>query len=1109
MSCPIFSGRVVFTALLGLLAGVSVCLGQTGDSDFFERKIRPVLADQCYECHGSESAALKGGLRLDTRDGLLKGGESGAVVSLGKPSESLLIKALRHVDPKLAMPHKKPKLPEAVLVDFERWISEGAVWTVEAAGSKPKKFDIAERKAAQAWLWQSPRPQVVPKVHNTAWPLSPIDHFILAALERHQLEPASPVDDRTWLRRVSFAITGLPPSLDEIREFLADTQPGARGRWVDRLLSSPHYGERWARHWMDLVRYAESRGHESDFHIANAWHYRDYLIRAFNTGVPYDQFLMEHLAGDLLPRPRLQTGSDRNESVLGTGWAFLGEEVHSPVDIRQDECDRLDNKVDVFTKTFLGLTVACARCHDHKFDPISTQDYYALSGFFLGSSYRQVRFDSMENHRAVGVELRELRAREMPRLAAEVAGARAGGIRRVGEYLIAAGGLLGKADAAPSSLSASSNLDPERLRRWTEHLEVARTNSAAVLHGFFKAGITREKSPSTGGFPPATRVLADYRSLGQQPWKVDGEAFGSRPVLPGENVPGTDPTQPISRVMTYGAARRDPFWNRLALVPGNEGDSGSLAATARAGQMLRTPTFTLHGGKLHYLIRGRTRVYAAVDSHLMVAGPLHGRLVQSFNVSDAMQPRWVTQDLSPYTNHRAHLEFGPEGTSELEVLMVVESPEVPTWKPLQPWLPGQPVANVDEFARAFERGLGEAVAWLKDPQSTQASASMLVLADWLVRNPALLEGTSNEAVNSAGEAYLLQEKTLAQKVKWESRTAVAWFDGTGVDESVLVRGKPFKLGPLAPRSLPTAFGNARPLTNSATSGRYELGLQLVDPENPLVARVMVNRVWHHLFGRGIVPSVDNFGALGERPTHPELLDHLAWHFVHEDQWSLKRLIKRLVLTQTYAMSHRPANPRANEIDPVNALWHCVPIRRLEAEAIRDSLLAISGRLDPALGGTPIPVHLTEFVVGRGRPDQSGPLDGAGRRSLYTAVRRNFLPTTLVTFDSPTPFSTVGRRNVTNVPAQSLALMNDPLFHQQARVWAQRLMRELPGADTAARIAWLFETAYGRPPSARERATCESALSELKESHGVGVETVDVWTDLCHALINANDFIYVL
>ncbi len=525
--------------------------------------------------------------------------------------------------------------------------------------------------------------------------------------------------------------------------------------------------------------------------------------------------------------------------------------------------------------------------------------------------------------------------------------------------------------------------------------------------------------------------------------------------------------------------------------------------------MLRTPTFTLGVGTLHYLIRGRTRVYAGVDSHLMVDGPLHGQLVQVFDTGASGVPQWVTHDLSVYSEHRTHVEFGPEGTGELEVLMVVESAE----KPGSGSYPAPNAARAPEFsltdlAAEFQQGLLAARDWLEPSPRGPADTATLRLANWLVQNPALLGADRDPAFQQQAAEFVRGQNAIAQRVQWESRTAVALFDGTGVDEFVLVRGKPFKNGVRAPRALPAAFADRRAITNQTSSGRYELAQQLVDPDNPLVARVVVNRVWHHLFGRGIVPTVDNFGALGERPTHPELLDHLAWQFVHEDAWSIKRLIKRLVLTQTYSMGVRAVDPRADEVDPANLLWHRMPVRRLEAEVIRDSLLTVSGRLDESVGGPPVPVHLTEFIVGRGRPETSGPLDGDGRRSVYLAIRRNFLSPEMLAFDSPTPFSTVGRRNVTNVPAQSLALMNDPLVHQQAGVWAERLLRELPDAEPAARVAWLFETAYGRLPTPEETAACLGSLEELRSLHPPDAAERESWTDLCHALLNANEFIYL-
>ncbi len=1007
-------------------------------------------------------------------------------------------------------------------------------------GPAPAKdaFNLAERKQTQAWLWEAPRRQNIPAVKDSRWPLAPEDRFILHRLEQAGLTPAPRADDRTWLRRVHFVITGLPPSREEIQAFLADSKPGARQRVADRLLASPHFGERWARHWMDLIRYAESRGHEGDYIIANAWHYRDYLIRAFNEDVPYDQFLLEHLAGDLLPKPRLRPGTDINESVLATGWAFLGEENHSPVDIRLDECERIDNKVDVFSKTFLGLTISCARCHDHKFDPIRAQDYYAMSGFFLSSSFRQVRFEAMENNRAMAAELAALRERYVPKLAKAVAASNERGLARVAEYPLAAQATEHRASLGPSAppepsdarRSSELSLEAKRVELWVAQLRLAATNALHPLRAF----VSRSRGDETQAFSlksdqslvtstPAETIIADFTQPNQQPWKVDGEAFGSRPLVAGDLILGLDPTNPIARVMPFGAARRDLFWNGLKTAAGNQNDSGKLGATSRAGQMLRTPTVTLGVGKLHYLIRGRTRVYAAVDSHLMIEGPLHGRLVETFDSGVSAMPRWVTHDLSAYSGHRAHVEFGPEGNGDLEVLMVVESAEPPKWQPGSRRGNEADVAvRSDESASSRRRLLAELTpqSLAKEFQRAVVAANrqlgraaiadseQAALANWIVLNPRLFRDAPDAATVRLANEFLAAQSNIASRVRWESPTAIALFDGTGVDENILVRGKPFKPGAVSPRSLPVAFASAKPITTSASSGRHELARQLIDPSNPLVARTAVNRVWHHVFGRGLVATVDNFGALGERPTHPELLDHLAWQFMHEDDWSVKRLIKRLVLTQAFSMSSRAADARTEEADPANALLHRMTVRRLEGEAIRDALLSVSGRLNPKVGGPPVTVHLTEFLVGRGRPDQSGPLDGEGRRSIYTAMRRNFLPTLMQTFDMPTPFSTVGRRNVTNVPAQSLALMNDALFHQQARVWAERVLREQPKADAASRVRSLFESAYGRLPTESETSACVESLGEFRALHPGGDQEVEAWTDLCHALLNANEFIYV-
>jgi len=985
--------------------------------------------------------------------------------------------------------------------------------------ARASDFDLEQRKARLAWIWIPPAREPTPPVARSDWPFTDVDRFVLARLEAAGLTPAAPADERTWLRRVHSALTGLPPSREAVQSFVEDTSPGKRERVVDQLLASPHYGERWARHWMDLVRYAETRGHEHDHPIANAWQYRDYLIRAFNLDLPYNQLVREHVAGDLVTPPRLDPKTGANESVLGTGWAFLGEEIHSPVDIRQDECERIDNKVDVFSKTFLGLTVSCARCHDHKFDALQTRDYYALAGFFLSSSYRQVRFESSEHNRRVAAEVEAWRESHRQAVTRDTAAQLRASLSDLARYLEVAREILAQPEggrvARRDGLAAERGLDPARVGRWMEYLASASERKEDPLHGVAQllrdGGVVttaqaRERLASrmtwpTVELPDAARVLVDYRNGPNGRWMADGVAFGSGPVPAGTVVLGSTEARPLEKVLLLGAARRDPFWNQLRTSPDNESESGAHGSTARAGQMIRTATFELGVGRLHYLIQGKGQVYAGVDSHIMIAGPLHGRLVREIDSGDAPGPRWIMHDLTPYQGHRTHLEFSPAGPGDFELLMVVESEQ--TLAPPEPVVVSLPEGgDQTPWVEALQASMTDACEALEKGGFTPAQ---VVQVNWMLAHPQLLG--DRPAPSEPVREFVRGLDHLRQRARWESRTAVAWLDGTGVDEHVLLRGKPQSPGDVAVRRLPEALDVSRPITVADSSGRLALAVELTDPANPLVPRVIVNRVWHHLFGRGIVASVDNFGWLGDRPTHPELLDRLAWEFVHEDHGSLKSLIKRLVLSRTYAMSSADADPdRAREVDPSNALLHRMPVRRLEGEEIRDALLAVSGRLNDTMYGPPVPVHLTDFLTGRGRPGQSGPVDGHGRRSLYIAVRRNFVPMLMSAFDRPTPFSTRGRRDVTNVPAQALVRMNDALFHGQAGVWARRMLAETEGAAPGERVAWLFESAYARPPAEAETTACLETLAALEP--GRGEASVEDWTQLCHALLNANEFIYL-
>src|SRR5436190_7822200 len=421
--------NLLFVLIAGIVAAEDAPQSAPDDPagiEFFEKKIRPVLVERCHSCHSAGAAKLKGGLRLDTLETALKGGDTGPAFVAGQPEKSLIVEAVSYQNVDLRMP-PKGKLPAQQIADLREWVKRGAPWSKEKdAGTTGTKgeFNLARRKA-EHWAWRPLRSDPPPAVKNEAWVRRPLDRFLLAKLEERGLEPAPPVDPRTLIRRLTFDLMGLPPTAAQIDAFLADPSDAALETVVDGLLASPQFGETWARHWLDLMRYAESRGHEFDYVLPNAWHYRDYVIRAFNQDLPYPRFMMEHVAGDLLPEPRLDPATGVNESVLATGWWYMGEWVHSPVDTRVDEMDRVSNQIEAFGKTFLGLTISCARCHDHKFDAISQKDFYALAGFLKSSNYRQVRFETIEKERQAARDLERLREeRERAVLQAVAAAAR-------------------------------------------------------------------------------------------------------------------------------------------------------------------------------------------------------------------------------------------------------------------------------------------------------------------------------------------------------------------------------------------------------------------------------------------------------------------------------------------------------------------------------------------------------------------------------------------------------------------------------------------------------------------------------------------------------------
>jgi hypothetical protein len=908
------------------------------------------------------------------------------------------------------------------------------------------------------------------------------------------------------------------------------------------------------------MRYAESRGHESDFIIPNATEYRDYVVRALNADVPYDAFVREHLAGDLLPQPRLHPQTGANESLLATGWAFLGEEIHAPVDTRLDETERIDNRIDVLSKTFLGLTVSCARCHDHKFDAISQRDYYALAGFFLSSGQRLARFESIEAERKAAQEL-DIVARQhepavrralqragleaMPGMMAHLRGAMLG-LKTPGlpqpqpgkKYTPA--DFPGETQQELRKLADDNALDAGRLMQWVAMLLNAVPDRDDLWHAAARSALGQPLPLEHGadmraslGLSENARVMVDVGALreGSPAWSADGFAFGTGPLAAGGvQLDGRgDVQRPLFRLNTLSSAATQLDWRALELAPGTEREPTQYGGWKRDGAMWRTPKFELNTGRLHYLVRGSGRVFAAVDSQRLVTGPIHTGQLREWGFQDRWH--WVSHDLSLYAGHRMAIEFSPHDDFDTAVALVVES-ETPPAAPisvgrgLAQGLGGDQLAPLEVVLARYRLVLTEALAALPEWSSRPNGTATLAGSgrEWLLREVARTlvlqrEGVAAETGTlSAGvveplQAWQLRRLGLLMTVPWKSRTAPAMLDGNGVEEYLLVRGKHLKTDGLVPRRSLEALAGPEPLAIQGGSGRRELAQQWTQPDNPLLARVLVNRVWQHVFGRGLVATVDNFGVLGSRPTHPELLDDLAVTFMRQDHWSLKALLRRLVLTRAFAMSSDPDQPAGEQADPENLLLHRMNLRRLEGEAIRDAILAVSGRLDTRQGGGSVPLHESQFIEARGLRPERGPLDGEGRRSLYVAARRNFPPLMMTAFDTPTPFTTVGRRNVSNVPGQMLFLMNDPFVHQQAGLWAQKVLATaVAGGDTAVqraeRIRGMFRAAYSREPQAEELARCQDLLAETATVLGPEAPPVEVWTELCHALWSVKEFLFV-
>ncbi len=1011
--------------------------------EFFESQVRPILVNRCQSCHGE--AKQKGGLRLDALSTMLKGGDTGPAVVPGKPEDSLIIEAIGYNDD-LRMPPKS-KLPEAEVATLKRWVERGAPWPVETAARSDKKaFDFAAR--AKFWSFQPIGDPPVPKTKESQWPLGAIDSFLLEKLESAGLNPNPDADRRTMIRRVTFDLIGLPPTPEEADAFVSDLSPDAYAKLVNRLLSSPRYGERWGRHWLDLVRYAETAGHEFDYETPDAWRYRDYVIKAFNDDLPYDQFILEQLAGDLLAKPR-RNADGTNASVVGTGFFFLGEGTHSPVDLRDDQAIRIDNQVEVMGKSLLGLTINCARCHDHKFDPIRQADYYALSGFMKSSRFDHAVIDSPDRYSGKVADLKDRQADLLKSFTRPV--------------------------TLADRLTTMTKADPAMLQPGHPLFAWASV-CGANPENFDKVRADAQTKAKSSG-PDTSVLFEDFNQATYVDWNASGTAFGQGP----------------SGLAALHVGEK-------GLSPVGSGVAHSGLVSDKLTGILRSKSFPIQHRYVHYRAWGKSgRIHMVVNGFEKIRDPIYGQLAVKV---DSPTPGWITQDVQMWVGQSAYLELSDGGTVLYDVgpvgyhqghgylavdeIRFSDSAHAPT-RPDRIAAGLLDTENSAELISKYERvAEGALYAWRTGdclPPERAEWLAWLIDQGWIVGDAELMPRI---------KAYRDVEGTIPSP-----SFALTMTEGSPEDAPLSIRGNPHTLGEVVPRRPLEVFGGMLATHGNSGSGRLQLAQSIASSTNPLTARVIVNRLWKHHFGVGLVPSTDDFGAMGQTPSHPQLLDHLAQQLIRSG-WSIKAMHRLILASHAYQMSSS-LDPKSEQVDPTNVLLHRMRVHRLEAEAIRDTILEVSGRIDRTMYGPSVPTHLTPFMEGRGRPSTSGPLDGNGRRSIYLAIRRNFPSPFLLAFDAPQPNTTIGRRNVSNVPAQALCLLNDPFVLAQSGRLADRVMAGRDKPDD--RIKMLYQLALSRDPL---RAELEEATRFLGTAGG----SKEDWRDLCHVLMNSKAFIFV-
>jgi hypothetical protein len=1019
----------LFGALLGLICLPSVLLAGAANAkgiEFFESKIRPVLSKYCYECHSAQAKKLKADLLLDSKEGMLKGGDSGPVMAPGKAKGSLLIKALEHDGP-TKMPSQSTKLSKEIIADFVKWIDMGAP-DPRASKAAAKKRTIDIDKGRQFWAFQPLASVAPPAVKNATWSRTPIDRFILAKLEEKGLTPNPPIGRERLIRRAYFDLHGLPPTPAEVEAFVKDTAPDAYDKLIDRLVQSEHVGERWARHWLDTVRFAESGGYEFDGNRPAAFHYRDFVIKAFNQDMPFDQFIRWQIAGDHLVPGDLSAISATGFLVAGS---YPGQTTSKTLSLIR--YDHLDDMVSTLGTSMLGLSLGCARCHEHKYDPIPQEDYYRM---------------------------------------------------------IAA---LGRTDSA----NLKVNTEPEVYKKAKATFDRAHAPFLKARDQFEQSELPKflqtfwnanKDKPA-----PAWLTLAPVAAKGKS--KLEFSADGVLTSL------GKGQKNETYTIVAHTMQRKIKALRLEALAdkslpksgPGQSPDGGFVLTEIN---VVATPLNAAVKAKIKPInVKLKAGQASAQDPKFQLAAALDGNPKTGWSVGNLTGK-----------DQAARFDFeGDVGFDGGTVLTITLKFDNDNYAIARPRLAITTTASAPLTGAAEQQTATELLTALRPTQGVWKTEQRTAIAPW-----------ARKLDSRAEEVYGAIDRHDKAEPPPKLVDVFAAQSGRGGDVNFLIRGEVEKkreiaktgfvqvlmtpterekhwLSPLPPgkgpkSSSPLPPGEGPGVRGKPAEPRVALANWITDADHGaghLLARVIVNRLWQHHMGHGIVGTPNDFGVQGDAPTHPELLDYLARELI-KNGWRLKP-IHKLIMTSAVYMQSNKVNPTNLTLDSQNHLWWRHPTRRLEAEAVRDNILAVGGTLDPKMYGP-------------------GTLDGnSPRRSVYLTVKRSQMIPLLQMFDVPEALQSIGERSVTTVPTQSLAFMNSPLV----RGAAQKLAVRVRAKTDAESIDKAYLIALARRPTDAERQRMSGFIAREAKSYGKMPQARDqALTDFCQVLLCLNEFIYV-